>query len=125
MFSSPSCPVDEARKQVVGGVLLHQVKPPRPVKLPLDRGANLERGVGGVDDLALRKLHVQHLRAGEGAPVGGLAAPLGEEGGAVEGDPPAVLFLCAAGHRRGEAAQKAVGLIKLFGHESAHPFSLK
>ena len=112
-------------EQVVRGVLLHQIKPALPVDLPLDRLADGEGRIGQMLHRALCASDIQQLCAAEGSAVGRLPASLREKGGAVEFYYPVVLFLFAAGHRRGKAAQITVFFIEFFGHRSALPYRIR
>ena len=70
-------------------------------------------------------LDVQDGGAPQGAPVGGLAAPLGEEGGAVQGDLPGARCPRLAGEDLGrEGAAVAVLVVEFLGHRGVAPFSI-
>ena len=92
--------MEGAGQDVLAGVLLHLVKPPCPVDLLVDGGALFglgDQGLHRVPDDALFFVDVgdlQHLPVGQGqgAPVSGLAAPLGIKYGAGHGDPAAAPF---------------------------------
>ena len=73
-------PVQDAAEDVLAGVLLHTVQPVLHVQHALHGAAGLQGRIGQVGDDPLPGLHVQHIGPAQGAPVGRLAAALGEEG---------------------------------------------
>ena len=69
---------------VLAGVLLHVVEPPRPVDMAADLRAHGQRPVAQVGDDAVLLVHVQHPGVPQRAVVGGLPAALRVKGRAVE-----------------------------------------
>ena len=98
-------------------VLLHEVEPPGPVDGPLHGLPHGQGPVAEVDHLAVPLPGVGDVYAAQGAVVGGLAAALGVEGGAVQGDGPGVLLLDAGADRGGEGLAEGVVVVEFFCHD--------
>ena len=100
-------------------VMQSGLHPAKPLLGVHGAGKALPQGqgpVGVVEDAPLLFVHVQHPGGADAAGVGRLAAPLEEEGRAIQGDGIAALRLLAAGHSRLEGEEMAVDVIELFGH---------
>ena len=93
---------DQPGADVLAGVLLHVVEPPGPVDDAGDSFPNFHGAVHIVENYPVFFMDVRHRRAVQGALVGGLAAPLRVEGGAVQCDNEAVFSGLAVQHRGGE-----------------------
>ena len=103
--------MQDAAEDVLAGVLLHTVQPVLHVQHALHGAAGLQGRIGQVGDDPLPGLYVQHIGPAQGAPVGRLAAALGEEGGLVQHHlKPALLFGRGAGQHVGSKAVQ-VGVV--------------
>ena len=111
----PEHGVQRAGENVLAGVLLAHLQPAVKVHVTSDRLALCQRGGKTMHHLAALFVHVQHVRAAQGAPVGGLAAPLRVKGGAVQRHGPGFALLGAAEHPGGELAHRRLNIIKRFG----------
>ena len=102
------------------GVLLHVVEPPRPVDMAAHLRAYGQRLVAQVGDDAVFLVYIQHAGIAQRAEVGGLAAALGVEGGAVKGDGKAVFHGLAGRHHGGEVLRIGIFIVELDGvHQSS------
>ena len=102
---------------VLAAVLLHVVKAAVPVDGAGEGGADLHRGIHGVENRAVFFLDIQHLRLAQGAEVAGLAAALRVEGAAVQGHEVAILAGVTSEDPGGEGFQVGVGVVEFFrGH---------
>ena len=110
----PEQPVQRAGQNMLAGVLLHVVAPPRPVELALNTAAHGQRRVQRVPDNAAACVHAGDGRAAQRAGVTGLAAAFGVKGGAVQRRAPAAGHGLARKHRGGEPAGKGVRLVEFF-----------
>lgn len=107
---------------MLAGVVLHQVKAVRPVQHAGDALSLCEGTVGEVHHLTGALLSVQHPHRAQRAPVSGLTASFGVEGGAVQYHRPAALLRRRAGaDRRGELQTVGIGVKNTL----CHQFSLK
>ena len=92
-----SC-VHPAGKHVLAGVLLHEIKAPRPVDLSGHRGSFLQRTVQHVGDDPALHMGVQDFSFPEGSPVRLLSALLRKKGGPIQDrQEGAVFFVRSAG----------------------------
>ena len=99
------CAVGE---QMLAGVLLHDIEPPRKVELAMHRGSRSNRAVGTVQKPFALLVHVQHLRVADRADVAGLTALVGEERALIEFHKIPVALRFAGEDRCVERAQHAV-----------------
>jgi len=114
-------PLERRREQVLPVMLLHVVEAPGPVDAPFHFGAGLEGPVEEVQHVAFRLLHVQDLRASEGAAIPGLAAAFRIEGGSVEQGRRLSALLGAADYTGSETDEIGIGQIQALGHRCSAP----
>ena len=108
----PAVPgVDDARDDVLAGMLLHQVEPVGVVHDALHGLANGQGRSHPMEDPLPLLMDMEHLHAAQGAPVGGLSAALGVEGGAVQLDLKALLRFRTIHNNGGKLCQTAVGVV--------------
>ena len=92
--------VDEAGDEMLTGVLLHEVQPPRPVDLARHVRAGRQSCRTAVQHRLAAQERLRDVRAAERARVAGLAASRGIKDRAVQLHEPAVFALLAGEHAR-------------------------
>ena len=92
--------VDEAGDEMLTGVLLHEVQPPRPVDLARHVRADRQGRRAAVQHRLAAQERLRDVRAAERAHVAGLAAARGIKDRAVQLYEPAVFALLAGEHAR-------------------------
>ena len=101
-------------EDVLPGVLLHVVEAPGPVNAAGDVFANFHRFFDSVDYHPVLFMDIGDGNAAQGPVVGGLAASLGIEGGAVQGDKIPALARLAGEDFGGKGGEKGVGIVEFF-----------
>ena len=92
--------VDEAGDEMLAGVLLHEVQPPRPVDLARHVCTDRQSRRAAVQHRLAAQERLRDVRAAECARVAGLAAARGIKDCAVQLHEPAVFALLAGEHAR-------------------------
>src|SRR6476660_4508509 len=105
---------------MLSGVLLHVIEPPAPINLSNDQGADPERLVGDMHDVAVVVIeHVGHLCAAKCAGVERLATRCRVERGSIENDTVLSLIRTACDHSGVERSSERVGVIQAVSHVPA------
>ena len=109
-------PVDDAGKNMLPGVLLHETLPALPVQRAVDITSRRKGPVAEMDDLLPFLLHIQHPRFPEASLIRRLAASLRIEGRPVQNHREALLFFPALSHLRVKFPAVCVLIIQSFRH---------
>ena len=104
-------PVDNAGDDVLAAVLLHPPEPGLPVDGSLHRLSRFQGGGTVVRHRLPPLMGIQHPDAAKDAGVSCLSAPLGVEGGGIQGNDKRILFRLAGQNLRPEGFQMAVFVI--------------
>ena len=99
---------------MLSGVLLHMVQAAGPIQAAFQPLPHRHPLLGKVVDAPFPLAGFQHLHHPHRAPVGELAAPLWEKGGAVQHHPVSVYYRFAGQHRGLPPDQMAILLVKPF-----------
>ncbi len=103
---------------MLAGVLLHVIQPARRIDLALHRRSHRD---GFADEVQNRAVvipiqHVDDVASTQAAAIEGLATGCGIEGGAIEDHEGAALESAGLDHCSGESKERAVVVVKPFGH---------
>ena len=106
------------------GVLLHMVQAPVPVQVARNLRPHRNRALGGMEDAPLPLAGLQHRHLPDPSPVGKLAAPLREKGGAVQNNVIPIYYRLAVQNYSLPPGKMAVLVVKSDGFHIQTPLAI-